>query len=54
MLTEPEIFAWYSPTKQIEDFFSREFGGDESPFERAVYLPIYGQKVVGGKYQARA
>jgi hypothetical protein len=54
MLTEPEIFEWYSATKQIEDFFSREVGRDDDPFERAVYLPIYGQKVVGGKYQARA
>ena len=54
MLTEPEIFEWYSTTKQIEDFFVTEFGRDEDPFERTVYLPIYGKRVVGGKYQARA
>jgi hypothetical protein len=51
MLTEPEIFAWYSPTKQIEDFFVREFARDEDPFERTALLPIYGKRVIGGKYK---
>ena len=54
MLTEPEIFERYSATKQIEDLFNREVGREDNPLEGAVLLPIYGKKVVDGKYQARA